>query len=152
MSTKLERLFVNDVLVRGDWHLIAYDNLRTTIRIVSLVQIEQWRIRFGERFVYPSAFSLDTSREGAFLSERDNTPETIVLQYDEYQARAIRERIQHPTQEPLMPLRERCCEASRTMVPRFRSTCPRHRAAEQTRSERSRCRRAYENLPGGPYQ
>lgn len=87
--------------VRGDWHLVAQDSLRNEVRIFALNRIEQWRVQQHERFQRPDDFSLDEYMGSAFLNERGGSPEQIAIQFDEYQARYIRERRWHATQEPL---------------------------------------------------
>ncbi len=90
--------------VRGDWHLVAHDSLRNEVRVFALNRIEQWHVQQHERFERPDDFSLDDYMGSAFLNERGGSPEQIVIQFDEYQARYIRERRWHATQEPLEAL------------------------------------------------
>jgi predicted DNA-binding transcriptional regulator YafY len=87
--------------VRGDWHVVAHDSLRNEVRIFALTRIEQWQILHHQQFDRPDDFSLDDYMGSAFLSERGGSPELIMIQFDEYQSRYIRERRWHATQEPL---------------------------------------------------
>lgn len=90
--------------VQGDWHVVAHDSLRNDVRIFALTRIERWQVQQHEYFERPADFSLDDYMGTAFLNERGGTPEAIVIQFDAYQARYIRERRWHATQEPLEEL------------------------------------------------
>ncbi len=90
--------------VRGDWHLVAFDSLRNDVRIFALNRIERWSILHTQHFSHIEGFSLEEYMSSAFLSERGGPPEQIVIQFDAYQARYIRERPWHTTQEPLEEL------------------------------------------------
>lgn len=90
--------------VQGDWNLVAHDSLRGTVRVFALPRIEQWQLVRGQHFAWPEDFSLEDYMESAFLSERGDTSEQITIRFDAYQARYIRERQWHATQEPLEEL------------------------------------------------
>ncbi len=90
--------------VRGDWHVVAHDSRRNEVRVFALPRIEEWHVVHGQQFTVPDTFSLDEYMSFAFLSERGGTPEPIVIRFDSYQARYIRERRWHGTQEPLEEL------------------------------------------------
>ncbi|PLS78134.1 MAG: WYL domain-containing protein, partial [Chloroflexi bacterium] len=90
--------------VRGDWHLIAFDSFRNEVRIFALNRIERWHILHTQKFSHIEGFSLESYMSSAFLSERGGTPERIEIHFDAYQARYIRERQWHETQEPLEEL------------------------------------------------
>jgi len=90
--------------VRGDWHAVAFDNLRNEVRVFALARIKEWQVLHHEQFVRPTDFSLDDYMGFAFLSERGGAPELIEIRFDAYQARYIRERQWHATQEPLEEL------------------------------------------------
>jgi predicted DNA-binding transcriptional regulator YafY len=90
--------------VRGDWHLVAFDDFREEVRVFSLTRIQRWRIQYGVTFPNPDDFSLEDYMAQAFLSERGGTPVEVVIQFDAYQARYIRERRWHLTQQPLEDL------------------------------------------------
>ncbi len=90
--------------VRGDWHLVAFDSLRDAVRIFALNRIEGWRVLDDQRFSHIDGFSLEEYMSSAFLSERGGEPQEIVIEFDAYQARYIRERPWHATQAPLEEL------------------------------------------------
>lgn len=87
--------------VQGDWNLVAHDSLRNEVRIFALPRIERWQIMHGQQFDVPDDFSLDQYISSGFLSERGGEPQAIAIRFDAYQARYIRERRWHATQQRL---------------------------------------------------
>lgn len=88
--------------VRGDWYLLAYDHWRENIRNFHLGRIEQWQI-LDRQFEPDADFSAEEHISQGFLTEVGEVA-NIVVRFDEYQARWIRERRWHVTQEPLEEL------------------------------------------------
>ena len=84
--------------VRGEWQLIAFDHLRNQMRNFAVSRIEEWTILYHERFHRDVTFSVDSYLAYSFLAERGDTPVDVVIWFDEYQARYIRERQWHPSQ------------------------------------------------------
>ncbi|MFN3647962.1 MAG: helix-turn-helix transcriptional regulator [Armatimonadota bacterium] len=84
--------------VRGDWMLVAWDRMRAADRVFMLARIREWRVleaRFRPRpELAPERYSRDT-----FLTEHGEAVQEVVLRFDSYQARWIRERVWHPSQQ-----------------------------------------------------
>ncbi len=90
--------------VRGDWYLLAYDHWRQNIRNFHLGRIEEWRV-LNQRFEPDTTFSPEEFLAQGFLTERGEVAD-VAIRFDEYQARWIRERRWHDTQEPLEELKD----------------------------------------------
>jgi predicted DNA-binding transcriptional regulator YafY len=85
--------------VRGDWQVMAFDHLRQNMRQFAVSRIEEWTVLKGERFVRDPGFSVEDYLSTGFLAERGDTAEEIVIWFDDYQARYMRGRQFHPTQQ-----------------------------------------------------
>lgn len=84
--------------LRGDWYLIAFDHLRSTMRIFHTGRIDEWEV-LPRVFTRDLQFSVEEWMAQAFVAERGEEPVEVVIRFDPYQARYIRERCWHPTQE-----------------------------------------------------
>lgn len=84
--------------VRGEWQVIAFDHLRRQVRNFAAGRIEQWKLLKTERFARDPGFSLEAYLAQGFLAEHGDAPVEVVIWFDAYQARYIRERQSHPTQ------------------------------------------------------
>jgi len=84
--------------VQGDWYLIAYDDKRQGFRNFSIGRMEDWRI-LEETFQCDPAFSVDDYMGSAFQTERGGEVVEVVLRFDAQQARYMRERRWHETQQ-----------------------------------------------------
>lgn len=89
--------------VRGDWYLFAYDHWRQNIRNFHLGRIEDWRV-LAETFEPDPDFSPQQHMAQSFLTERSEEAVDVAIRFDEHQARYIRERRWHETQQPLEEL------------------------------------------------
>lgn len=85
--------------VRGEWQVIAFDHLRKGMRNFAVSRIEQWELLKTQRFTRNPDFSLESYLAQGFLSEHGDAPVEIVVWFDAYQARYIRERQNHSTQQ-----------------------------------------------------
>jgi predicted DNA-binding transcriptional regulator YafY len=85
--------------VRGDWHVIAFDRLRGQVRNFAVSRIEKWKLIKVRRFTRDPDFSLESYLAQGFLAEHGDAPVEVVIWFDEYQARYIRERQLHSTQQ-----------------------------------------------------
>jgi len=83
--------------VRGDWYLLAYDHRRQNIRNFHLGRIEEWRV-LDQHFEADAGFSVEEFLSQGFLTEWGEIAD-VAIRFDEYQARYIRERRWHATQE-----------------------------------------------------
>jgi len=84
--------------IRGDWYLIAYCHTRKEIRMFALNRIRSLEPT-GEIFSQPEEFSLEEYLADSLLVERGEGAEEVVLKFTPYQARWIREKRWHSTQE-----------------------------------------------------
>lgn len=84
--------------VRGDWSLVAWDHLRGEPREFMLARIEEHRV-LDRRFTPRSELAKDVYVAPMFLTERGREPYEVVLRFDAYQARWIRERTWHASQQ-----------------------------------------------------
>ena len=84
--------------IQGDWYLIAYCHTRREPRDFLTNRIRAHK-RLPSTFQVAPDFSLNTYLETGFLAERATEPENIVIKFDEYQARWIRERRWHTSQQ-----------------------------------------------------
>jgi len=85
--------------IRGEWYLIAYDRLRQNIRQFALPRIRTWRILTKEHFELDSTFSLEDYFGKSFQTEHGDQGVEVILLFDAYQARYMRERKWHESQE-----------------------------------------------------
>ena len=83
--------------VRGDWYLLAHDHLRQKVRNFHLGRIEQWRV-LDQHFEADATFSIEEYLDRGFLTEWGEIA-NVAVRFDEHQARYMRERRWHATQE-----------------------------------------------------
>ncbi len=81
----------------GDWYLIAFDHLRSSFRIFHTGRIDRWDMLPCE-FRRDPDFCLEDWMAQAFQLELGEEPVAVAIQFDSFQARYIRERQWHPTQ------------------------------------------------------
>jgi predicted DNA-binding transcriptional regulator YafY len=84
--------------VNGDWYLIAFDDKRKSFRNFSVGRIEDWQT-LSETFERDPKFSIHDWMSSAFQTERGGEVLEVVLRFDAQQARYIRERRWHETQQ-----------------------------------------------------
>ncbi len=84
--------------VNGNWYLIAYCHKRREVRSFLVGRIRSLE-ELEESFEIPADFSVRDYVESGFLTEHGRTVEEVVIKFDSYQARWIRERKWHPTQQ-----------------------------------------------------
>jgi predicted DNA-binding transcriptional regulator YafY len=85
------------VNVRGDWMVAAWDRWRKEARVFMLARIQEYQV-LEERFSRRSDLEPVAYNQHTFLTEHGSEPYEVVLWFDSYQARWIRERIWHPSQ------------------------------------------------------
>lgn len=85
--------------VRGDWQVVAFDHRRQGVRQFAVSRIETWSVLRQQRFVRDPAFSVEKYLSTGFLAERGDEAIAIVVWFDIYQARYIRGREFHPSQQ-----------------------------------------------------
>lgn len=83
--------------IHGDWYLVAFDDLRNDFRNFSVGRIENWKILEG-KFERDPEFSIQDYMGRAFQTERGGETAEVVIRFDSYQARYMRERRWHETQ------------------------------------------------------
>lgn len=85
--------------IRGEWYLVAYDLLRQGIRQFALPRIRSWHVLTEEHFEFAKDFSPETYFRASFQAEHGEEIVDVILFFDAYQARYIRERSLHSSQE-----------------------------------------------------
>lgn len=85
--------------MHGEWYLVAYDLLRQNIRQFALPRIRTWRILTEERFERQPTFSTEEYFNKSFQAEHGDQLVEVMLHFDAYQARYMRERTWHPSQK-----------------------------------------------------
>ncbi len=83
--------------IRGDWYLIAYCHRRRAFRDFHVGRIRKLEV-LNSTFQKRPDFSLEDYLQEHFLAERGKEPVDIVIKFDAYEARWIRERQWHPSQ------------------------------------------------------
>jgi len=83
--------------IRGDWYLIAYDELRKEIRNFSVGRIEEWKL-LKEKFTRDPKFSIASYMGTAFQAERGGESVDVVIRFAPQAARYVREKHWHDTQ------------------------------------------------------
>lgn len=83
----------------GEWYLIAYDLLRRDIRQFALPRVRTWHILTKEHFKIDPTFSPEDYFAKSFQAEHGENLVEVVLRFDAYQARYMRERTLHPSQQ-----------------------------------------------------
>ena len=84
--------------IRGEWYVIAYDLFRQGIRQFSLPRIRTLSLLTEERFTVNENFSPEGYFRESFQAEHGEDVVDVVLLFDAYQARYIRERTLHVSQ------------------------------------------------------
>jgi len=84
--------------IRGDWYLIAYDELRKEIRNFSVGRIEEWKLLKG-KFKRDSKFSIASYMGTAFQAERGGESVDVVIRFAPSAARYVREKHWHISQK-----------------------------------------------------
>lgn len=82
---------------RGAWYLIGYCHLRQDIRIFALDRVKEL-IETDKTFTPPLNFSLQEYLQSSMGIEIGSNLETVIIKFDQHQARWIRERQWHPSQ------------------------------------------------------
>jgi predicted DNA-binding transcriptional regulator YafY len=85
--------------VRGDWQVIGFDHLRQQFRNFAVSRIEAWQVQKDQRFTRDATFSVDSYLASGFLAERGDSTLEVAIWFDAYQARYMRERQFHPSQQ-----------------------------------------------------
>ena len=88
---------------RGEWILIAHDENRDELRCFNIARFENLR-DLTQSFRRDLGFDAKSYVAEMFVSERGARVVEVAVQFDEYQARYIREREYHPQQKPLQEL------------------------------------------------
>lgn len=81
----------------GDWYLIAFCHLRGEVREFALSRIREL-VETGEHFVPPTGFDREDWLHRNFGLIRGGAPQEVLLRFDPFLARWIREREWHQTQ------------------------------------------------------
>ena len=84
--------------IRGDWYLIAYCHKREEVRDFLVSRIRQLKILPSDFRIKPG-FSLKEYQDRGFLAERGKESVDIVIRFDDYEARWIKERQWHLSQQ-----------------------------------------------------
>jgi predicted DNA-binding transcriptional regulator YafY len=85
--------------VRGDWQVVAFDHRRQEVRQFAVSRIEEWTVLRTQRFARDPDFSVTEYLGTGFLAERGDQAIEIEVWFDAYQARYMRGREFHPSQQ-----------------------------------------------------
>lgn len=85
--------------MHGEWYLIAYDSFRQGVRQFALPRIRSWQVLTHKSFEIDPEFSPEYYFGQSFQSEHGEKLVEVTLLFDAYQARYIRERIWHSSQQ-----------------------------------------------------
>jgi len=83
---------------KGDWYLIAFCRMRGTVRDFLLSRVLRAE-PLDEGFLVPDDFDFAAYAAQSFDVEKGGDPVQVAVRFDAYQARWIRERQWHPTQQ-----------------------------------------------------
>jgi len=83
---------------QGEWYLIAFDDIRQEVRNFAVGRIEDWSI-LTDTFERDPGFSIQEHMGSAFQTERGSEIVEVAIRFDPHQARYIRERRWHETQQ-----------------------------------------------------
>lgn len=84
---------------RGEWILVAHDENRDELRCFNIARFAELR-ELAQSFRRDLSFDAKTYVAEMFVAERGEQLFEVAVQFDEYQARYIRERVWHPQQKP----------------------------------------------------
>jgi predicted DNA-binding transcriptional regulator YafY len=84
--------------IRGDWYLIAFDELRQEIRNFSVGRIEEWKC-LTARFKRKPDFSVAQYMMSAFQAERGSEVTDVIIRFSSPAARYVREKNWHDSQQ-----------------------------------------------------
>jgi predicted DNA-binding transcriptional regulator YafY len=84
--------------VRGDWYLIAYDELRQGVRNFAVGRIEEWIVH-SETFKRDPGFSVGKYMASGFQAEYGGEIVDVIIRFAPQAARYVREKRWHDTQE-----------------------------------------------------
>lgn len=84
--------------IRGDWYLIAYDELRQEFRNFSVGRIEDWKL-LGDKFKRDPEFLIAKYMGTAFQAERGGEVVEVVIRFAPRAARYVREKHWHDSQQ-----------------------------------------------------
>jgi predicted DNA-binding transcriptional regulator YafY len=84
---------------QGAWYLIAYCHRRREVRTFALDRITELQPDTDQRFTPDLDFSIERYLGDSLALERGGPPEVVRIRFDPFQARYIRERQWHPSQE-----------------------------------------------------
>jgi predicted DNA-binding transcriptional regulator YafY len=85
--------------MHGEWYLIAFDRFRQGVRQFALPRIRSLHLLTEETFEIDSTFSPEYYFRKSFQSEHGENIVEVILLFDAYQSRYIRERAYHSSQQ-----------------------------------------------------
>jgi predicted DNA-binding transcriptional regulator YafY len=86
--------------ILGDWYVISYCKLREAFRTFALSRIMNLNV-FQREFVRDDKFNIEEYLSDTLVLEKCGETVDVAIEFDEYQARWIKEKEWHPTQEIL---------------------------------------------------
>lgn len=84
--------------MRGDWYLIAFDEMRKEFRNFLVGRIEAWKV-LPDKNQRDMNFSVSDWMGGAFQAERSDELTDVAIKFDAITARYVRERNWHASQK-----------------------------------------------------
>lgn len=84
--------------IRGEWYMIAYCHLRKDFRDFRLNRIKDWEL-LRETFTPDPNFDVNQYIDFGFQAEHGDEPMDVVVRFDAFRARWVRDRVYHHTQQ-----------------------------------------------------
>ena len=88
------------IFQQGEPYIVTYCELRETLRTFALGRIQQYKVLPGDRaYVPPEGFDMDAYLARGLSLRHDDALVRVRVRFSPYQARWIRERCYHPSQQ-----------------------------------------------------
>lgn len=84
--------------VRGDWYLIAFDELRQGMRNFAISRIQEWQV-LPRKFKRDPDFSINQYMKSGFQAEHGGEVRAVKIQFSAQSARYVREKRWHESQK-----------------------------------------------------
>jgi predicted DNA-binding transcriptional regulator YafY len=86
---------------QGDWYVCGFCHLRQDLRDFALTRIHRLRV-LEETFVIPASFDKEAYLKQQFGIEKGSAPQEVILKFSPAQARWMREKVWHQTEQKVL--------------------------------------------------